>query len=61
MEQLHTTLAQAVATKKERLTPKEIRFLRTYLGYSSADFARKLGISLPTVSRWEREGKPTTG
>jgi len=38
--------------------PKEIRFLRTFLGYSSADFARKVGVSLPTVSRWEREDAP---
>jgi len=58
MEELHAALARGVAMKKERLTPKEIRFLRTYLGYSSADFARKLSVSLPTVSRWERQGAP---
>lgn len=56
--QLLRSLAETVAKKKERLTPKEIRFLRTYLAYSSVDYARKLGVSIPTVSRWEREDAP---
>jgi putative zinc finger/helix-turn-helix YgiT family protein len=55
---LHGALAKITATKKERLTPKEIRFLRTHLGYSSTDFARKMGVSVQTVSRWERENEP---
>jgi putative zinc finger/helix-turn-helix YgiT family protein len=58
IEKLHAALAQAVASKPERLTPRDIRFLRTYLGYSSADFARRLGVSPSTVSRWEREDEP---
>lgn len=58
IEKLHRALAEAVATKAERLTPKDIRFLRTFLGYSSADFARRLGVSPSTVSRWEREREP---
>lgn len=56
--QLLRALAESTAKKKARLAPKEIRFLRTFLGYSSADFARKVGVSLPTVSRWEREDAP---
>jgi putative zinc finger/helix-turn-helix YgiT family protein len=58
IEQLHAALADHVARKPERLTPKEIRFLRKYLGYSSADFARKLGVPPSTVSRWERARAP---
>jgi putative transcriptional regulator len=55
---LHETLARAIVEKKERLSPQEIRFLRTHLGYSSADFARKVGVSIQTVSRWERKDEP---
>lgn len=58
IQDLHATLAREIATKKERLGPKELRFLRTYLGYSSADFARRIGVSIPTVSRWESEEDP---
>jgi DNA-binding transcriptional regulator YiaG len=35
------------------LRPQEIRFLRKYLGYSGADFARVIGVSPETLSRWE--------
>jgi putative zinc finger/helix-turn-helix YgiT family protein len=58
LEGLHNALAQMIVSKKERLGPEEIRFLRTHLGYSSAEFARKLGVALQTVSRWERYDKP---
>ncbi len=55
---LHEALARAIVAKKERLSPEELRFLRTHLGYSSADFARKVGVAVQTVSRWERRDKP---
>ena len=53
MAQLHRILAQAIARKPQRLTPEEIRFLRKYLGWSGADFARAFGVAPETVSRWE--------
>ena len=53
IEDLHKALALAVASKPQQITPKEIRYLRTWLGYSSADFAREIGIKRETVSRWE--------
>ena len=53
IEDLHKTIAHAVIAKRSRLTPAEIRFLRTHLGWSGTDFARHLGVKAETVSRWE--------
>ena len=53
IEELHKTIALIIARKDSRLSPKEIRFLRTYLGYSSVDFANRIGVSAEQVSRWE--------
>jgi putative zinc finger/helix-turn-helix YgiT family protein len=53
IEQLHRVIAMGVAKKVPRLSASEIRFLRTYLGWSGADFAAHMGVSPETVSRWE--------
>lgn len=53
MEDLHRTIARIICRKSERLTPEEIRFLRTSLGWSGVDFARQFGVESETVSRWE--------
>lgn len=53
IEALHKAIAASLAKSAARLRPGEIRFLRTFLGYSSADFARVMGVSPETVSRWE--------
>ena len=58
--QLHKVIAMAFARKPGRLQPAEIRFLRTYLGHSSSDFAELLGVDPATVSRWENTRKPQT-
>lgn len=57
---LHHEIAMALARKTERLGPKEIRFLRKYLGLSSTEFAQKVGVDKATVSRWERVEEPTS-
>ena len=36
----------------------EIRFLRKYLGWSTADFASRMGTARETVSRWESGAVP---
>lgn len=36
------------------MTPAEIKALRQRLGLTQEEFARKLGVSFPTVNRWER-------
>lgn len=53
IEGLHRQIAAAVIRKKGRLAPSEIRFLRKYLGWSGADFAKRTGTKPETVSRWE--------
>jgi len=53
IEGLHRALALAIVSKRPRLAPEEIRFLRKYLGLSSGDFAQHIGVSPETVSRWE--------
>ena len=53
VEELHRTLARAVARKPGRLAPPEIRFLRKWLGWSGVDFAAHMGVDAATVSRWE--------
>lgn len=58
MEDLVKRVAHEIAHKPERLSPEERRFLRTYLGYSSKDFADFLSVSPETVSRWESKTSP---
>jgi len=53
IEELHRVLAAAIVRRESRLTHHEIRFLRKYLGYSGVDFARIVGVSAETISRWE--------
>src|SRR5579883_463805 len=53
IEDLHRVIAFAVATQPSRLSAAEIKFLRKYLGWSGADFAKRMGVSQETVSRWE--------
>ena len=52
--QLHKEIAISLALLKRRLNGEEIRFLRSHIGLSGADLARKiLKVSPETVSRWE--------
>ncbi len=53
IDELNRALAKSVIETPRRLNGPEIRFLRTYLGYSSVDFAKMLGIAAESVSRWE--------
>jgi putative transcriptional regulator len=52
---LHDSLAKLLASQAGRLTPDEIRFLRTHLGFSGADFAREVVCVPPeNIAHWER-------
>jgi len=55
IEQLHRAIALAVVSKRPRLTAPEVRFLRKYLGWSGAAFAKHMGVTPESVSRWENE------
>jgi len=50
---LQDAIARALVSKENRLSGKEFRFLRTYLGHSGADIASRFDVSRETVSRWE--------
>lgn len=58
IDELNRLLATAVIETKRRLNGGEIRFLRTYLGQSSADFARLISSDPATISRWESDAQP---
>lgn len=58
VEELSQIVARTIARQEERLRPEQIRFLRTYLGYSSKDFAAFLAVTPETVSRWETVSGP---
>jgi putative zinc finger/helix-turn-helix YgiT family protein len=53
LEQLHRALAHAFITQPRMIAPVEIKFLRKHMGFSSADFALRMGVARETVSRWE--------
>ena len=55
IEQLHRVLAMTVVHKAARFTGAEVRFLRKFLGWSGADFARHIGGAPEMVSRWEND------
>ncbi len=58
MADLHRSLAFAVASQRSRLSAAEVKFLRKYLGWSSASFAKVMGTAPATVSRWESGKQP---
>lgn len=58
IEKLHRLIALRVAHKPSLLTPEEVRFLRKFVGFSTGDFARVMGVAPETVSRWENGVRP---
>jgi putative zinc finger/helix-turn-helix YgiT family protein len=55
LEQLHRAIAHLLVHARTRLTGAEIRFLRTFLGWSGKAFAERLHVDPATVSRWEHD------
>jgi transcriptional regulator with XRE-family HTH domain len=54
-------VAKSAAKHKNRRVSLLLKHLREHIGLSQAEFAARLGISVPTVSRWEslhREAPP---
>ena len=54
-------VAKSAARHKNRRVALLLKHLREHIGLSQAEFAARLGISVPTVSRWEslhREAPP---
>ena len=49
---LHRCIATTLVARKSALSAVELRFLRQFLGHSSKDFAKTLGVAPETLSRW---------
>ncbi len=55
---LKTEVALAIARKREALEPREVRFLREYLGLSRLELADSVGTTEETAQRWENLDEP---
>jgi putative zinc finger/helix-turn-helix YgiT family protein len=58
IDELNRLIATEIAEQEEKLGPREIRFLRKFLGLSSSDLATKMHVDPSSVSRWERIEPP---
>jgi DNA-binding transcriptional regulator YiaG len=54
-QSLLTRMVGRITDLPRRLQPKELRFLRTQMGWSQQLFADHLGVDRVTVCRWESE------
>jgi putative zinc finger/helix-turn-helix YgiT family protein len=58
IEALHHAIARVIVAKRQRLLPREIRFLRKQLRMSGIGLATHLGATPESVSRWEHGRTP---
>ena len=58
VEGLHHAIARAMIAKRQRVMPREIRFLRKQLGLSGVELANHLGATAESVSRCENGRTP---
>jgi putative zinc finger/helix-turn-helix YgiT family protein len=54
---LHRCIAGQLVARKWALRAEEFRFLRQFLGLSSKDLAKTLGVAAETLSRWENANR----
>jgi DNA-binding transcriptional regulator YiaG len=57
---LKTEVALAIARKREALEPREVRFLREYLGLSRGELADTVGATEDIAMQWEDIEEPET-
>ena len=48
-------------TRRDHLAPHDVAVVRTRLGFSQAQFAQVLGISINTLQNWEQNRRKPTG
>ena len=51
---LHQAIGLRLITQRKALAPKELRFLRKEMDLSQEELARKLGLDVQTVARYEK-------
>lgn len=55
---LHKAIAHAIIVQTSGMSGKDLKFLRTEMGYTQEQIADVLSITRLTVSRWERGETP---
>lgn len=58
IQKLDDSIARMLIDLSRPLRSTEIVFLRKYLGWSGTDFAKNMGVTPETVSRWEHGKNP---
>ena len=51
---LHKMIAYAIISRRGGLSGPELRFLRSEMGLTQEELAKRLGCTRVTISRWER-------
>jgi putative zinc finger/helix-turn-helix YgiT family protein len=55
IDELHRLIANIVTTRDDRMSGKELKFVRKMMGMKAIDLARKLRVTKQTISNWENE------
>lgn len=54
MNKLQIAVLKLLIFKSTPLTGEQLRFIRKYLGMSTPEFAKKFGVTHPTILKWEK-------
>lgn len=54
VNQLHKAIATSIVGRPRGIAGRELRFLRTEMGMTQAEFAKVVNRDVQTVGRWER-------
>lgn len=54
LDELHDCIAMALITGTQHLTGRELRFLRKELCLTQAKVAKRMGVDVQAVARWEK-------
>lgn len=55
VEGLWKTIGISLATEQSQLSPQEVKFLRRHMHLTQDELAKRLGVDVQTVARWEKE------
>lgn len=59
IKELHHCIAMYLVNQTSTLAPKELKFLRKELRMTQSELARKVGVDVQTVARWEKGDSET--
>ena len=60
-ESLNRAIAEFMIARPRRLTGSQVRYLRRCLSLSETELARRLGVTIGSVSRWEHGAREING